>query len=258
MPRPHVLLSVAASIDGYIDDVGTERLLLSDDADLDRVDAVRAGMDAILVGAGTIRADDPRLEVRSAERRARRSAGARPATPVKVTVTAGGDLDPGARFFTGDTDKIVYTTDAAVGGLRTRLGSVADVVPLGPVVDPAVLLADLTTRSIERLMVEGGGAVHTLFLTAGLVDELHLVVAPFFVGDAAAPRFTGPGVFPHGPARPLTLLEARPMGDLVLLRYAPVPAGGAGGAAGGAREPRPRGPVSASAPGGATGTGVVA
>ncbi|MBL0886970.1 RibD family protein [Myceligenerans indicum] len=220
-PRPYVLMSVAASLDGYIDDAGPERLLLSDAADFDRVDAVRAQMDAILVGAGTIRADDPRLEVRSAVRRAERAAGSRPATPLKATVTAGGGLDPGARFFGGDAAKVVYTTDVAARQVGAGLGGAADVVALGPRIDPGAILADLAGRGVERLMVEGGGRVHTLFLTAGLVDELHVVLAPFFIGDAAAPRFAGPGMFPQDSAHPMKLLEARPMGDLVLLRYAP-------------------------------------
>ncbi len=79
-PRPHVLFSVATSIDGYIDDTSESRLLLSDQDDFDRVDEVRAGVDAILVGANTIRRDDPRLLVRSGERqeeRVRRAAGLR-------------------------------------------------------------------------------------------------------------------------------------------------------------------------------------
>ncbi|MFJ6956379.1 dihydrofolate reductase family protein, partial [Micromonospora aurantiaca (nom. illeg.)] len=67
--RPYVLLSCAMSIDGYIDDATTERLLLSNDDDLDRVDATRAGCDAIMVGAATVRRDDPRLLVRSERRR---------------------------------------------------------------------------------------------------------------------------------------------------------------------------------------------
>jgi 5-amino-6-(5-phosphoribosylamino)uracil reductase len=66
--RPHVLLSVAASLDGCLDDTSTDRLLLSNDEDFDRVDEVRAGVDAILVGANTIRADDPRLLVCSEAR----------------------------------------------------------------------------------------------------------------------------------------------------------------------------------------------
>src|SRR5687768_7436010 len=83
--RPYILLSCGMSIDGYLDDASGERLLLSNDADFDRVDAVRAGCDAILVGATTIRQDNPRLLVRSADRRAARIArGAHP-DPVKVT-----------------------------------------------------------------------------------------------------------------------------------------------------------------------------
>ena len=69
--RPYTLLSCSVSIDGYIGNA-LSRLLLSNDADFDRVDEVRAGCDAILVGAATIRQDDPRLLVRSAERRAAR------------------------------------------------------------------------------------------------------------------------------------------------------------------------------------------
>ncbi|WP_198932387.1 dihydrofolate reductase family protein, partial [Pseudonocardia sp. Ae717_Ps2] len=61
--RPYVLLSVAMSIDGYIDDASDERLLLSNSADFDRVDEVRAQSDAIMIGAGTLRADNPRLLV---------------------------------------------------------------------------------------------------------------------------------------------------------------------------------------------------
>lgn len=67
--------------------------------------------------------------------------------------------------------------------------------------------------------MEGGGSVHTQFLTSGLADELHLVVAPFFVGDARAPRFVGAGTFPWDAGNHMTLAEARRIGDVVLLRY---------------------------------------
>src|SRR5947208_9557580 len=110
------------SIDGYIHDGSDTRLLLSNDADFDRVDAVRAGCDAILVGANTIRQDNPRLLVRSPARRADRTARGRPASPTKVTITAHGDLDPTAAFFTaGDVEKIVYCASPAVDKARGRL-----------------------------------------------------------------------------------------------------------------------------------------
>jgi len=69
-------------------------------------------------------------------------------------------------------------------------------------------------------MVEGGGIVHTQFLTAGLADELHLVVAPLFVGDSRAHRFVRDGRFPWNPDRRARLADVRQIGDVVLLRYA--------------------------------------
>lgn len=70
-------------------------------------------------------------------------------------------------------------------------------------------------------MVEGGGTIHTMFLTAGLADELQLVFAPFFVGDCDAPRFVNPSEFPQDPAHRMRLAETRQIGDCVLLRYLP-------------------------------------
>src|SRR3954451_3217674 len=123
--RPYTLLSCALSLDGYLGSATPRRLELSNDADFDRVDAVRAGCDAILVGAGTVRLDNPRLLVRSPARRDERAAAGRCPTPVKVTLTRGGDLDPAARFFaTGDVDKLVYCATPALARTRERLGAV--------------------------------------------------------------------------------------------------------------------------------------
>lgn len=218
--RPYVLLSCASSVDGYIDDAREARLLLSNDDDLDRVDEVRAGCDAILVGAATVRRDDPRLLVRSAARRAARQARGLPENPIKVTLTGDGDLDPAARFFTlGDAETLVYCAGPAVDKTRERLSGVASVLDAGDPLDLRTVLVDLARRGVRRLMVEGGSRTLTQFLTGGLADELQLVVAPFFVGEPAAPRLTGPGAFPHGPADPMRLAEVRRIGDVVLLRY---------------------------------------
>ena len=84
-----------------------------------------------------------------------------------------------------------------------------------------LLLADLSARGIARLMVEGGTTVFTGLLGLGAVDELQLVIAPFFVGDASAPRFVHPWGFPASPDHPLQLIDNRRIGDLVLLRYRP-------------------------------------
>ena len=218
--RPYTLLSCSVSLDGYLGD-RTPRLALSNDADFDRVDDVRASCDAIMVGAATVRIDDPRLLVRSEARRERRRARGLPPSPMKITVTDRVDLDARSRFFsTGEAEKLVYTPSPRVADACARLGPVATVVDGGRQVRMRRLSEDLADRGVERLMVEGGGVVHTQFLADDLVDEVQLVVAPFFVGDSCAPRFVRVGPFPWNAQRRATLAEVRQLGDVVLLRYA--------------------------------------
>lgn len=219
--RPYTVLSCAMSIDGYIASGTRQPLPLSNGADLDRVDAVRASCDAILIGAATVRNDRPRLLLRSDARRNARLANGRPSSPMKVTVTAGGQVDPSAGFFTtGETEKLVYCASACATQVRERLGSAATVVDGGQPVNLDWLGHDLYRRGVRRLMVEGGQSLHTQFLTGDLADELHLAVAPVFVGDSAAPRFVGEGQFAWNPQHRATLAEVRQLGDVVLLRYA--------------------------------------
>ncbi|MEU1190853.1 dihydrofolate reductase family protein [Streptomyces sp. NPDC005859] len=222
MPYPYVLLSAAVSLDGYLDDTTPERLLLSGRADFDRVDEVRASVDAILIGAGTIRADNPRLLVNSPERRAARVAAGLPPYPLKVTVSASGELDPAANFWHTGGEKAVYTTEKGAERIRA-LGIAAEAVPLGPELDWRRLLEHLhDVRGVQRLMVEGGGTVHTQLLRQGLADELQLVLAPLFVGDPRAPRLFGPGGYQGGRLR---LVETRRIEDVVLNRYEPTAPG---------------------------------
>jgi 5-amino-6-(5-phosphoribosylamino)uracil reductase len=221
LDRPYTLLSCALSIDGYLGSATPRRLELSNDADFDRVDAVRASCDAILVGAATVRNDNPRLVVRSKARRAERAARGLAPTPIKVTVTERVQLEASADFFTtGETEKLVYCVSPRVPDARSRLEQVATVVDGGQPVQMRRISEDLGGRGVQRLMVEGGGKVHTQFLIDNLVDELQLVVAPFFVGDSRAPRFVSDGRFPWNPDRRASLAEVRQIGDVVLLRYA--------------------------------------
>ena len=219
--RPYVTLSCAMSIDGHLDSTAPRRLAMSNGADLDRVDQVRSENDAIMVGASTVRRDDPRLLVKSERRRLRRIASGLPGSPIKVTVTSSGELPADAAFFvSGEVEKIVYCPRPAARRLQTRLGEAATVIELGEQVSMTAVLDDLAGRGIRRLMVEGGGKLLTQFLEADLVDELHLVIAPFFVGEAEAPRVVGPAAFPWTAARRAVLADTRQIGDVVLLRYA--------------------------------------
>jgi riboflavin-specific deaminase-like protein len=221
-PRPYVLLSCATSADGYLDDATPRRLILSGPADLDRVDEVRAGCDAILVGAGTVRTDNPRLLIRDPRRSARRTARGLPAHPARVTLTATGDLDPQARFFAPGALRLVYCAAPALSRARTRLGDSAVLIDAGDPLSVGFILADLAERGVARALVEGGARVLGEFLAAGLADELNLAVAPFFVADPAAPRLDLPGPGTDGP---MTLAETRRVGEVALLRYLLGPGG---------------------------------
>jgi riboflavin-specific deaminase-like protein len=220
-PPPYVLLSCATSADGYLDDASPERLILSGPADLDRVDEVRAGCDAILVGAQTIRADNPRLLVRDPRRSARRAARGLPAHPARVTITATGDLDPGARFFAPGALRLVYCATSALP-LATKIKDSAVLIDAGDPVSADFMLQDLAERGVARLLVEGGARVLGDFLAADRADELDLAVAPFFVADPAAPRLSLPAPSPAGP---MTLAETRRVGEVALLRYLLGPGG---------------------------------
>ena len=201
--RPWVILSFTTSLDGYLDDTTPQRLLLSNDADFDRVDELRASVDAILVGAGTVRADNPRLLVRSPGRRAARVVRGEPESPLRVVLSGTGEVDRGAAVFTaGGAETVVYPA-----------------VYSGDPVDFGDLLDDLARRGVRRLMVEGGASVLTQFLAQDLADEIQTSVAPFLIGDPAAPRAFGPGGYAQSPDRRMILAETRAISDVQFSRY---------------------------------------
>jgi 5-amino-6-(5-phosphoribosylamino)uracil reductase len=220
-PRPYTVLSCAVSADGYLDDASGERLILSGPQDLDEVDAFRAACDAILVGAGTIRADNPRLLVRSPGRVAARVARGLPPHPRRVTLTSSGSLCPQARFFTGPGPRpLVYCPAPAVPATTERLSSVAEVASAGDPPSLACVLSTLfTERAVASVLIEGGSVILRDALGGDLADELRLTVAPFFVGSASAPRFAPPAPYPRDAAHPMRLASARQVGDVAVLHY---------------------------------------
>ena len=218
--RPYTIVSCAVSVDGYLDDASPDRLILSGPEDLDEVDELRARSDAILVGAGTIRADNPRLLIRDPVRAAAREAAGKPPHPLRVTVTATGDLDQAARFFTGPGTPLVYATSAGVRTARKNVTDKAVVIDAGAQPYLAAVLADLySERMVLTLLAEGGARILRDFLAANLVDELRLAIAPFFVADPAAPRFALPAPYPHTAANPMTLVSVRRVGEVAVHHY---------------------------------------
>ena len=219
--RPYTLLSCCISLDGYLDTATGNRLVLSNAEDLDRVDNVRAHCDAILVGAETVRSDNPRLLVRDDRRQSARLARGLHSSPTKVTLTRGAEISPDANFFAiGDVEKLIYCPTSIGPQARARFGSLATIIESGQCVELRHVCEDLHDRGVKRLMVEGGSSILTQFLREDLADELHLAIAPIFVGDSQAKRFVGDSNFPWSPGNRAELVDVRAVGDIMLARYA--------------------------------------
>jgi 5-amino-6-(5-phosphoribosylamino)uracil reductase len=209
MKKPYVIISTAMSLDGFIDDTSSQRLRISNDKDFARVDKLRDSCDAILVGATTIRKDNPKLLSKSGQRL------------TKVTLTSSGNLDVAANFFTtGESEKIVYTTSLHIGKLKEKLSSGAIIESGGKEkIDLEIVLEDLSRRGIKRLMVEGGSSILTQFLQEGLVDEVQIAIGGFFVGQKGAPRFVTDGIFPQDVNNRMHLDSVEKLDDIVVLIY---------------------------------------
>lgn len=221
MNRPFTVLSWCQSIDGCLDDLGPNRLILSGSEDLLGVQQLRAWSDAILVGANTIRVDNPRLLLVDGESRAsERAARGRPEQPIKVTLTRSGELDPRSNFFqAGQGAKWVYTNEAARPRTCRNLASLdqVEVITLpGEEPSPIDLVLDLARRGVCRLMVEGGPRIIELFLRHRLVDQSRMGIAPTWVGQPTAPRLAPDLVGSFARAR-VDLSELERLGPIAVL-----------------------------------------
>ena len=220
MKHPTIILKVAMSLDGCINDTSEQRRIFSSAEDQQKVDELRASCDAILVGAQTIRADNPRLSIRSGRLRRYRQQHGLPADILKVTLTRSGELDPAAQFFQwGKLEKLVYVPREKAEDLARRLAGLATIIPCrGTDVDLEFLLDDLFEKGVRRLLVEGGSSVITAFLASPWLSQLRLAVAPVFVGNPSAPQLVTKQLsFP--PQRIPVLHAVEKLGDMSVLTY---------------------------------------
>ena len=170
------------SADGFLDDRTDTRLMLSTRRDLSAVHLLRAEMDAIMVGAETVRRDNPSLITRSPECAKIRKKRGRAPHPIKITVTASGNLDPNAAFFTeGETEKIVLVKGDAA--LAPEIELRASVIRFEDDWWP-VLEAALNQRGAEALMIEGGAQLIHYALDERIADNWRIAVSDKRLGEA--------------------------------------------------------------------------
>lgn len=183
----------AASLDGKISSAAREPVRFPSRADRIHLFARRDVSDAIVVGAGTIRAEDPPLLPSEDRRRRRVDAGLR-ADPLRVLVSRSLDLDPGARALRPrpGAPRLIWTAgpdDAArADRRRALLGVGAEVLSFGDDgLDLRAALRDLRRRGVRRALCEGGGELNAAFLAADLIEDIWLTLCPLVIAGRSAP-----------------------------------------------------------------------
>jgi len=178
-----VLGRVAQSLDGYIATREGESVWISGPDDLRHTHRLRALSDAVVVGAKTIRADNPLLTTRLVDG----------PSPVRIVLDPDRRLDASYRVFLGGPETLLLCAPDAEGTNRVGAASVLP-VPRGECgLNIEAILALLRARGLRRIFVEGGGVTVSRFLAAGALDRLHVTVAPLVMGGGV-PAFPLPPV----------------------------------------------------------------
>lgn len=216
----HVHVNAATSVDGKLSSRRREQVTISGDDDFARVDEIRAAADAVLVGVGTVLADDPHLTLDDAALVSEREARGEPSHPARVVADSRARTPLDARILDDEATTYVLVSDAAPDDrCRALEERGATVVAAGDerVSFPAAFDA-LESHGIERVMVEGGGEVIFSLFDAELVDELTLYVGSMVIGGRDAPTLAdGEGFVDEFPR--LTLQRVERIDDGVRLMY---------------------------------------
>jgi 2,5-diamino-6-(ribosylamino)-4(3H)-pyrimidinone 5'-phosphate reductase len=217
----HLTVNAAMSADGKLSSRRREQVAISGPEDFARVDRLRAASDAVLVGVGTVLADDPSLTVKDDEHVAAREERGDPPQPARVLADSRARTPTDAAALDGEARTYLLVSEAAPDDRRDALEDAgARVIVAGTDrVAPPEALDALESEGIERLMVEGGGEVIFSLFEAGLVDELSVYVGSLVIGGRDAPTLAdGAGFLENFPAFALDGVERLDNGVLLTWR----------------------------------------
>jgi 2,5-diamino-6-(ribosylamino)-4(3H)-pyrimidinone 5'-phosphate reductase len=184
-----VIVNAAMSADGKLSTHEREQVAISGPEDFERVDRLRAESDAVMVGVGTVLADDPGLTVDDPALQEQRTERGEPANPARVMADSRIRTPPDAAVLDEAAESYLLVSEAAPTDFVSQMENAgATVIVAGEDrVDLPDALAHLESDGVERLMVEGGGELIFSLFESGLVDRLSVYVGPVVIGGREAP-----------------------------------------------------------------------
>lgn len=217
MKRPFIFINSAMSADGKISSKERKQIRISGKEDLLRVDELRASSDAIMVGVGTVLADDPGLRVKSKLLQKKRKDKGQPEEPLRIVADSNAITPANARIL-GPGCLIAVTRSAPEDRLE-MLRPGCEIFECGSeIVDLPGLLEELYDRGIRRLMVEGGARLNWSLIELGLVDEMYVYIGGLIIGGERAPSLVDGSGFQNSFPR-LSLQSVQRLDEGLLLHW---------------------------------------
>ncbi len=189
-----VIAQVGQSLDGRIATPTGDARDVSGQDGLAHLHRCRALVDAVIVGIGTVRADDPRLSVRMVKG----------TSPVRVIVDCHAELDGSESLFHDGGAPVIVFRSARAKGIVLPGAEVISLEPKACGLDPHDILDALAQRNLDRVLVEGGARTIARFIAAGLVDRLHVAISPIIIGSGPSGIALSPIESLAGAYRPVT------------------------------------------------------
>lgn len=217
--RPFTFINVASSVDGKISNDRKEKVNISCDEDLRRVDELRAKSDAVMVGIGTVLSDDPKLTVKDERLRKMRLLRGKEENPIRVVVDSTCKIPLNARVLDSSARTLVAVSkNANLEKVKVLKKRGVEVFVFGyEKVDLRSLVHHLYTIGVRVLMVEGGATLNWAMLKEGLVDEIYVYYGNIILGGSKAPTVVDGSSF--YPPLSLRLLDVEILGEGLLARW---------------------------------------